>query len=60
MIIRESSTDATRNTQDSSNPWHRRQTCPNCGSNNLTITAEHDTSGYNGYRCNACGCVFGN
>ena len=47
-------------TRESSNSWHKRQNCPQCGSNDLIITAEHDSSGYNGYRCNKCGCNFGN
>lgn len=42
------------------NPWHDRQRCPRCGSRDLTVTAEHDSRGYNGYRCNACGCQFAN
>ncbi len=48
------------NTRNSSNPWHKRQRCPNCGSDDLEITSEHDTGGCNGYRCNKCGCSFGN
>lgn len=47
-------------TNTHSNSWHRCQICPNCGSNNLTVTAEHASDGYNGYRCNDCGCEFGN
>jgi len=42
------------------NPHHDRQSCPQCGSRDLAVTAEHDTRGYNGYRCNSCGCRFGN
>ena len=42
------------------NPWHDRQKCPHCGSQNLTVTAEHSSHGYNGYKCNDCGCNFGN
>jgi len=44
----------------SKSAWDRRQRCSNCGSNNITVTAEHDTDGYCGYHCNECGCNFGN
>ncbi|MDY7026690.1 MAG: hypothetical protein SVR04_00175 [Spirochaetota bacterium] len=42
------------------NPHHDRQRCPRCGSQDLTVTAGHSSRGYNGYRCNACGCQFAN
>lgn len=42
------------------NPHNDRQTCPNCGSSNLTVIAEHEPDGYNGYKCEDCGCTFGN
>ena len=36
------------------------QRCPNCGSTNLTQTADHSSKGYNGYVCNDCKTTFGN
>lgn len=33
--------------------------CPNCGSDHVEQTADHCKDGYNGYKCNDCGCTFG-
>ena len=33
--------------------------CPNCGSDHVEQTADHCSDGYNGYKCNDCGCTFG-
>lgn len=50
----------TMDIRNNSNPWHRTQQCPQCGSTHLEVTAEHGPDGYNGYKCLDCGCSFGN
>ncbi len=34
--------------------------CIKCNSENVTQTADHAGSGYNGYQCNDCGQTWGN